>query len=81
VSIATHTSIGQRTLKLANEHAPADMAAVIIARPRQGGPGLRYSIPMSALPRLIEMNETMDPIGRFNAVMTAHGLFEIEAVP
>jgi len=81
IAIATLTSFGQRTLKLADEAAPPDKAAVIVVRPRAGGPGLRYSIPMSALPRLVQMNETLDPIGRFNAVMAAEGLLEIAPAP
>jgi formylmethanofuran dehydrogenase subunit E len=81
VAIATRASFGQRTLKLADEPAPADKAAVIVIRPRQGGPGLRYSIPMSALPRLVEMNEKLDPLGRYNAVMSAEPLFEIATAP
>jgi formylmethanofuran dehydrogenase subunit E len=81
IAIATITSVGQRTLKIADEPAPADKAAVIIIRPRQGGPGLRYSIPMSSLPRLVQMNETLDPLGRYNAVMAAEAVFEIEPAP
>ena len=50
-------------------------------RPRAGGPGLRYSIPMSVLPRLMQMNEMLDPLGRFHAVMSADALFEIEPAP
>lgn len=81
IAIATRASFGQRTLKMADEPAPADKAAVIVVRPRQGGPGLRYSIPMSALPRLVEMNEKLDAMGRFNAVMAAEPLFQIEPAP
>ncbi len=81
IAIATVTSFGQRTMKLAEEAAPPDKAAVIVVRPRAGGPGLRYSIPMSVLPRLVQMNETLDPMGRFNAVMAAEALFEIEPAP
>jgi len=81
VAIATRASFGQRTLKLADEPAPADKAAVIVVRPRQGGPGLRYSIPMSVLPRLVEMNEKLDPLGRFQAVMAAEPLFELAPAP
>jgi len=43
IAIATYASVGQRTLTIAPEKAPAGDAAVIIIRPRQGGPGLKYT--------------------------------------
>jgi hypothetical protein len=81
IAIATYASVGQRTLKIAPEKAPADDAAVIIIRPRQGGAGFKYTIPMAALPKLGAMNKELDPRGRYDAVMAADGLFEVEAVP
>ena len=81
VAIATYASVGQRTLAIATEKAPPGMAAVIIIRPRHGGRGFKYTIPLAALPKLVEMNRTLDPRGRFDAVMTTEGLFEIEPIP
>lgn len=75
VAIAITSSVGQRTVTIAPEKAPDDAAAVIVIRPRQGGQGLRYTIPMSALPRLAEMNKTLEPLQRYHAVMNADGLF------
>jgi formylmethanofuran dehydrogenase subunit E len=75
IAIATVSSVGQRNLRIATEPAKEDAAAVIIIRPRQGGPGLRYEIPMQALPRLAEMNKTLEPLQRYHAVMKADGLF------
>jgi formylmethanofuran dehydrogenase subunit E len=40
IAIATFASVGQRTLTVAPEKAPVGDAAVIIIRPRQGGPVL-----------------------------------------
>lgn len=80
VAIATLASVGQRSLTIAAEKAPADVAAVIIIRPRKGGPGLRYAIPMSALPRLVQMNQSLEPVARFHAVMEAQGLFDVTPV-
>ena len=79
VAIATFASFGQRTMILASEQAPPDMAAVIVIRPRKGGEGLRYSIPFAAMPRLVEMNKTMNELQRHDAVMKAEGLFTVEA--
>ena len=81
IAIATYASVGQRTLTIAPEKAPLGMAAVIFIRPRQGGAGFKYTIPMSALAKLGPMNKELDPRGRYDAVMTTDGLFQVEAVP
>ncbi|MDP2356109.1 MAG: formylmethanofuran dehydrogenase subunit E family protein [Beijerinckiaceae bacterium] len=75
IAIATVASVGQRTVTIAPEVAPADVAAVIVIRRRDGGQGLRYVIPMGALPKLAQMNKTLEPIQRYHAVMKADGLF------
>jgi formylmethanofuran dehydrogenase subunit E len=80
IAIATYASVGQRTLVIAPEPAPQGTAAVAIFRPRAGGSGFKYTIPMSVLARLRTMNDTLDPRGRYDAVMAADGLFQIEAV-
>jgi hypothetical protein len=80
VAIATSASVGQRSLKIDPENAPDGAAAVIVIRPRQGGPGFKYTIPLSALPRLGKMNTDLDPLGRHDAVMKADGLFEVAPV-
>jgi formylmethanofuran dehydrogenase subunit E len=77
VAIATLASVGQRSLKIEAEKAQGGSAAVIIIRPRQGGAGFRYTIPMSALPELAKMNRELDPRGRYDAVMAADGLFTV----
>jgi formylmethanofuran dehydrogenase subunit E len=81
IAIATYASVGQRTVTITPEKAPPGAAAVVVIRPRRGGPGFKYTIPMSALPKLGEMNKTLDPRGRYDAVMAAEGLFEVEAAP
>lgn len=77
VAIATVASVGQRSLKIDAEKAPEGAAAVITIRPRQGGAGFKYTIPLSALPQLGKMNSEFDPRGRYDAVMKADGLFEV----
>lgn len=81
VAIATYTSVGQRTLTIAAEKAPPGAAAVIVVRPRRGGAGFKYTIPLSALPKLAEMNKTLQPRGRYDAVMATDGLFAVEPAP
>jgi len=81
IAIATYASVGQRTLTIAPEKAPAGDAAVIVIRPGQGGPGYKYTIPMSALAKLGPMNKTLDPRGRYDAVMASDDLFQVEPVP
>lgn len=81
IAIATYASVGQRTLIIAPEKAPSGTAAVIVIRPRQGGAGFKYTVPLTALPRLGEMNRTFDPRGRYDAAMAGDGLFQVEAAP
>ncbi len=78
VDIATTASFGQRTIRLAPQAAPADQAAVIVIRPRKGGAGFRYTIPMSALAQLREFNQKLKPRQRHDAVMAAKALFTVE---
>jgi formylmethanofuran dehydrogenase subunit E len=81
IAIATYASVGQRTLTVAPEKAPAGDAAVIVIRPRQGGPGFKYTIPMESLAKLGPMNKNLNERGRYDAVMTADGLFRVEPAP
>jgi hypothetical protein len=81
IAIATYASVGQRTLTIAPEKAPAGNAAVIVIRPRKGGPGFKYTIPMSALAKLGPMNKNLDERGRYDAVMATDGLFQVEPMP
>ena len=81
IAIATYASVGQRTLTISREKAPAGEAAVIVIGPRQGGGGFKYTIPMSALAKLTLMNKDLDPRGRYDAVMATDGLFQVEPAP
>ena len=78
IAIATYASVGQRSLTIAPEKAPAGDAAVIVIRPRAGGPGFKYTIPMTALAKLGPMNKNLDERGRYDAVMGDDGLFSVE---
>ena len=56
-------------------------SAVVVIRPRQGGDGLRYQVPISHMPKLAEINRTMQvPLDRYNAVMGIPDLFAVEPV-
>ena len=81
IAIATYASVGQRTVTIAPEKAPPGTAAVIVIRPRQGGAGFKYTIPMTALAKLGPMNKDLDPRGRYDAVMKEDGLFTVESAP
>ena len=67
-------------MTIASEKAPPGTAAVIVIRPRQGGAGFKYTIPMTALAKLGPMNKELDPRGRYDAVMAAEGLFQVEPI-
>jgi formylmethanofuran dehydrogenase subunit E len=81
IAIATYASVGQRTLVVSADKAPDGTLAVIIIRPRQGGPGFKYTIPTSDLPKLEALNAKLDPRGRWDAVMKDDSLFSVEAAP
>jgi len=80
IAIATYASVGQRTLVIAPDKAPAGKIAVAIIRPRKGGAGFKYSIPTAALALLGQLNAKLDPRGRYDAVIAADGLFDVEPV-
>jgi formylmethanofuran dehydrogenase subunit E len=77
VMIATQASPGQGTLQVAAEKAPAGLLAVVVVHDRKGGPALRYAVKDEWLPRIVDWNKTLDPAGRYQAVMAADGLFEV----
>jgi len=80
IAIATYASVGQRTLTISPDKAPEGAIAVAVIRPRSGGSGFKYTIPISTLARLGPMNKDLDPRGRYDAVMAADGLFVVEPV-
>jgi formylmethanofuran dehydrogenase subunit E len=81
IAIATYASVGQRTLVIAPEKAPDGVLAIVVIRPRQGGPGVKYTIPTSDLAKLGPMNASLDPRGRWDAVMKDDSLFSVEPAP
>jgi hypothetical protein len=49
---------------------------VVTIRPRKGGDGLKYTVPISQLAKLGQINSTIqDPLARFHAVMALPDLF------
>jgi hypothetical protein len=78
VAIATYASVGQRTLTIVPESAPEGAIAIVVIRPRAGGAGFKYIVPAAALARLGAMNKDLDPRGRYDAAMSADGLFQVE---
>jgi len=78
IAIATVASAGQGTLQVAPEKAPDDMMGVAVIRSKATGAGLKYTIAASWIPKLIEMNKALDPMGRYDAVMKAADLFSVE---
>jgi formylmethanofuran dehydrogenase subunit E len=79
VMLALGASPGQGTLQIAPEKSPPGTFAVAVIRPRKGGDGLKYTVPMSFMPKLGDINRTMqDPRGRYDAVMALPDLFTVE---
>jgi formylmethanofuran dehydrogenase subunit E len=81
VMLAVGASPGQGTLQIASEKSPPGTFAVAVIGPRKGGDGLKYTVPMSVMPKLAQINTTItDPLGRYNAVMALPDLYSVEAV-
>jgi hypothetical protein len=70
IAIATMASVGQGTLQAAYEKAPDGLFGMALIRSKATGAGLKYTVADPWMPKLIEMNKTLDPLGRYNAVMT-----------
>ena len=81
IAIATLASTGQGTLQVSPDKAPEGAFAVAVIRSKATGAGVKYTVADSWMPKLIEMNKTLDPMGRYNAVMNAEDLFSVEPVP
>jgi formylmethanofuran dehydrogenase subunit E len=81
VMLAVGASPGQGTLQIALEKAPSGAFAVVVIHPRKGGDGIRYTVPISLMPKLVEINKTIqDPLGRYAAVVAIPNLFSVETV-
>jgi hypothetical protein len=77
--LAVGASPGQGTAQVAAEKSLPGTFAVVVVRPRKGGDGLKYTVPMSQMPKLGEINRTMsDGLARYNAVMALPDLFTVE---
>jgi formylmethanofuran dehydrogenase subunit E len=79
VMLAVGASPGQNSLHIAPEKSPPDTFAVVVVRPRKGGEGLKYTVPMTLMPKLAQINTTStEPLARYNAVMEIQDLFSVE---
>ncbi len=64
VSLAVYASPGQGTLHIATDKSPLGTFAMVIIRPRKGGDGLKYAVPIAFMPKLGQINSTVqDPVG------------------
>ena len=81
VMLAISASPGQGSVRVEAEKSPPGTFAVVVIRPRKGGDGLRYTVPMSVMPKLGAINKTIqDPLKRYSAVMELGEFFTVEPV-
>ena len=81
VMLAMSASPGQGSVQVAEEKSPPGTFAVAVIRPRKGGDGLKYTVSMSHMARLDQINRTIQrPIARYHAVMAIGNLFVVEPV-
>ena len=57
------------------------LLAAVIVRDRKSGASARYTVADEWMARIAEWNKTLDPAGRYQAVMAAPGLFEVTVTP
>ena len=77
--LAVGASPGQGTVQVAAEKSPPGTFAVVMIRPRHGGDGLKYTVPMSMLPKLSQINSLIqNPRWRYDAVMAIADLYTVE---
>jgi formylmethanofuran dehydrogenase subunit E len=81
IMLATQASPGQGTLQIAAEKAPAGLLAVAIIRNRKTGEGFKYTVTDAWMPKVVEWLKSLDPAGRYQAVMKAEKLFEVSRAP
>ena len=79
--LAKSARFPQGTLLIAAEKAPAGQLAAAIIRDRKTGRGFIYTVSDEWLPKIGEWIKTLDPPGRYQAVMKAEGLFQVIAAP
>jgi formylmethanofuran dehydrogenase subunit E len=79
IAIATTATLGQRTMRLAPEPAPAGAMAVAVVRHKQSGAAVKYTVADRWIPKLAEWNRTLDPRGRYDEVLKAENLYEVVA--
>jgi len=81
VMLAVSASPGQGSVRVEAEKSPPGTFAVVVIRPRKGGDGLRYTVPMSVIPKLGQINKTIqDPLARYSAVTALGEFFTVEPV-
>jgi len=77
--LAVSASPGQGSIQIASEKSPPGTFAVVLIRPRKGGAGFKYTVPIAMLPKLAQINSTIsDPLARYRAVMDIPDLFTTE---
>lgn len=78
IMLSTGSSPGQGTLRVAPDTAAPGLLAMVVVRHRKTGAIARYSVSNEWLPVLLDLNRSRDPMGRYEAVMTADHLIKVE---
>ncbi len=78
IMLSTGSSPGQGTLRVAPDTAAPGLLAMVVVRHRKTGAIARYSVSNEWLPVLLDLNRSRDPMGRYEAVMTADQLIKVE---
>lgn len=71
VMLATVATPGQNSLRVADTPSPPETFGIVEVQHKATGAAIQYLIPASARELLDNWNQTLDPVGRFQAVMNA----------
>ena len=54
---------------------------MVVVRDRKSGAGVRYTIADEWVAKIVDWNKRLDPAGRYQAAMSAPGLFAVTQGP
>jgi hypothetical protein len=79
IMIATQATPAQKMMTFSTETPPEEFMAAIVIRNRKTNDAVRYTIAKDWHARILAWRQ-LDPSARYDAAMSAEGLFEVDPV-
>jgi hypothetical protein len=77
IMIATRATPGRDAIDVAKVYVRPELMGSAVISNSKTGKRIRYDIPVAHLARLKDWNRTLDPMGRYNAVMKVADLYTV----